>query len=219
MVFTPVGTLVIRSREYGDGSEFSATSIDIIPDHYVKRLWRKPATFTSSGARKVSFINKTPNSSDRSVAFSTLEQGSRFHIKHGDGGSDIMCIEWQGANLKAMERSHLTVGNKTTAVKDVIKKSAMLGSTSQSRTFIGPDGLDYKWKVIYCGSNPVFPDSTYLELYAKDSKHPIATTARLTSRDGSYNDESYPVYIAERGLAMISWIVATHAVVDKLLKA
>ncbi|ESK92534.1 hypothetical protein Moror_4410 [Moniliophthora roreri MCA 2997] len=219
MVFTPPGTLVIRSREYGDGSEFSATSIDIIPDHYVKRLWRKPAAFTSSGARKVTFINKTPSSNDRSVAFSTFELGNRYHIKHGDGGSDILSIEWQGENLKAMERSSLTVGNKTTAVKDVIKKSAMLGSTSQSRTFVAPDGLEYKWKVVYCGSNPAFPDCMYFELYTKDSKHPVATTARLTSRDGSYTDESYPVYIAERGITIVPWIVATHAVMNKLLKA
>ena len=43
MVFTPEDTLIVRSVEYGDGSEYDVhSSVDeIIPDHYVKRLWRK----------------------------------------------------------------------------------------------------------------------------------------------------------------------------------
>ncbi len=56
-----------------------------------------------------------------------------------------------------------------------------------SRIFIGPDGLEYKWKVVLEGTNPVFPDSSFRVLYCKDSKHPIATTARFVQRDGEYN--------------------------------
>lgn len=45
MVFTD--NIVIRSREYTDGSEYgqgsnSTSATTHIPDHYVRRLWRKP---------------------------------------------------------------------------------------------------------------------------------------------------------------------------------
>jgi len=59
-----------------------------------------------------------------------------------------------------------------------------MGCRSQSRTFQGPDGLEYKWKVIYCGNNPAYPDSWYLELHTKDSNAPIASSERLSRRDG-----------------------------------
>lgn len=106
--------------------------------------------------------------------------------------------------------------NKTTIIKEAIKKVGLMyviypffvlpltvlylvsfrpirprsthsSSTLQSRSFVGPDGIEYKWKMVYCGNNPCYPDTFYRELYAKDSKHPVATTARLTSRDGSMN--------------------------------
>lgn len=53
MPFTPENTLVIRSREFGDGSEYNLSSTSsIIPDHYVKRLWRKPPLMVGAGAAK-----------------------------------------------------------------------------------------------------------------------------------------------------------------------
>jgi len=111
MPFTPehtANTLIIRSVEYGDGSEFdgsSTNSLDIIPDHYVMRLWRKQATGTSSGGTKVIYMNKSPNSSDRSVAFSTVEERNTLSVRKGDGGGNLLTVQWEGTSLKAMERS------------------------------------------------------------------------------------------------------------------
>ena len=45
MVFTPPPTFVVRSREYGNGSEYDQDAEDnVMPDHYVKRLWRQRTT-------------------------------------------------------------------------------------------------------------------------------------------------------------------------------
>ncbi|KAL0581285.1 hypothetical protein V5O48_000768 [Marasmius crinis-equi] len=110
--------------------------------------------------------------------------------------------------------------NQTTSVRNFMKRSnASLLTSSQSRTFQGPDGLEYKWKVIYCGSNPAYPDYWYLELHVKDSKVPIATSARLSNRDGFAQEEAHPVYIAERGIRMIPWVIATFALAERLLAA
>lgn len=51
----------------------------------------------------------------------------------------------------------------------------------QSRVFIPPDGLEYKWKKVI-----ILVSLTHsTELFEKDLKHPVATTARLTRRDGN----------------------------------
>lgn len=55
--------------------------------------------------------------------------------------------------------------------------------SSKTRTFIGPDGIEYKWKFKLAGTNPMFPEMCYRTLYAQDSEHPIATTERLADRD------------------------------------
>ncbi|KAG7095051.1 hypothetical protein E1B28_005841 [Marasmius oreades] len=221
MPFTPDNSFIVRSREYGDGSEFNSSddTLDIIPDHYVKRLWRRPAVPNVNGGLKDVYINKSPNSRDRSVAFSTVEEGNLFLVSKGDGDEIFMRVEWEGSSLKSMERSSITMDNRTTAIRDFLKASANLLSSSQSRSFVGPDHLEYKWKVVYCGHNPAYPDSRYLELRVKDSKVPIASSARLTARDGAFQDEAHPIYLAERGLQMIPWIVATHALAEKLLNA
>lgn len=46
--------MVIRSREFGDGSEYDieGSTDSIIPDHYVKRLWRKPTLTINGGTGK-----------------------------------------------------------------------------------------------------------------------------------------------------------------------
>ncbi len=104
---------------------------------------------------------------------------------------------------------------------------------STSRIFVGPDGLEYKWKVISVGNDPAFPETTYKTLYVKDSKHPVATTSRLSRRDGNMNvgirvvlvgytthavmqEEAYPIYIAERGMRIQSWIVASLVILEKI---
>eukprot|EP00918_Siedleckia_nematoides_P069571 GHVU01151707.1.p1 GENE.GHVU01151707.1~~GHVU01151707.1.p1 ORF type:complete len:254 (+),score=27.43 GHVU01151707.1:37-762(+) len=237
MVFTPPPTLnglVVRSREYGDGLEYdSRDSLEVIPDHYVKRIWRKPAVPTtpsfSLGGRggnsgndsvtdvklnlQVQYINKSPDSNDRSTAFSSTSNDSSLIIRYGENGAVIFKVEW---NPKNLERSSITMENKTTTIKEAVRRVGLISSTLQSRAFIGPDGVEYKWKMIYCGNNPCFPDAVYRELYAKDSKHPVATTARLTPRDGSIYDEGHPIYIAERGLKLAPYIVATLAVLDRI---
>ncbi|KAE9394536.1 hypothetical protein BT96DRAFT_943101 [Gymnopus androsaceus JB14] len=216
MVFTPPGTLIVRSREYGDGIEYGSSSrddLEIIPDHYVKRLWRKNAVpttvaFALGGGNsaasldtglnmQVQYINKSPDSSDRSVAFSATSNNATLTVRYGESGATIFKVEW---NAKNVERSSITMDNKTTTIKEAVRRVGLISSTLQSRAFTGPDGMEYKWKM----------------LYAKDSRHPVATTARLTSRDGSIHDESHPIYIAERGLKLASWIVATIAVLDRV---
>lgn len=80
----------------------------------------------------------------------------------------------------------------------VSKFTLFASFSSDSRVFIGPDGMEYKWKVVLGGSNPAFPDTTFRTLYAKDSKHPVATTERLLSRDGDSgvsNSASSPLHI------------------------
>ncbi|THU99011.1 hypothetical protein K435DRAFT_514920 [Dendrothele bispora CBS 962.96] len=233
--------LLVQSREYGDGSEYAVAStnsisssidLDIIPSHYIKRLWKKPAieipVFTigshnnnsssSSSSQnpnsltkyKCQYVNKTPNSSDRSVQFSTVQDHQGLVVRHGDTdhGEEIARVQWApGTNFastgavinreRLVEKANVTLGGtKTMHVKDFVKKTGLMGAFSQSRTFTGPDGVEYKWKVIYCGSNPVYPDSVYRELYLKNAsksngdegaKFPIATTERLTTRDGAFN--------------------------------
>lgn len=50
MVFTPPSSFVIRSREFGDGSEYDMESdSQVMPDHYVKRLWRQRAMAGAEG--------------------------------------------------------------------------------------------------------------------------------------------------------------------------
>ncbi|KAF9012881.1 hypothetical protein BDZ89DRAFT_1167163 [Hymenopellis radicata] len=220
MPFTPEDTLVIRSREFGDGSEYNLSSTSsIIPDHYVKRLWRKPPLMVGAGAVKtIQFINKDHNSNDRSVAYSATESEGTMRIwtgGYGDDGSEIGSLQLgAGTGLKTLEKSStMTLENKTGVVKAMLKKTNHM---STSRTFTGPDGVDYKWKVIWVGNDPAFPETTFRELHTKDSNHPIATTARLTRRDGTINDEAYPVYIAERGIRIQSWIVATLIILDRI---
>ncbi|KAF5332337.1 hypothetical protein D9758_016128 [Tetrapyrgos nigripes] len=249
--------LLIHSREYGDGSEYTnvgsnhsisdSNDIDIIPSHYVKRLWRKPTleipTFAigknsnsaSSSALtryKTQYINKTPNSSDRSVQFSIVQDGQGFVLRHGDSdrGEEIAKLRWsQGSNPagdillpeRIVEKGSITLGTKTMPVKDFMKKPGLIGAFSQSRVFTGPDGIEYKWKLVFCGNNPVYPDATYRELYFKnsssgDSKFPIATTQRLTSRDGFLKDETHPLYISQHGLGILPFIISTLAILDRV---
>jgi hypothetical protein len=162
---------------------------------------------------RVQYINKTPNSNDRSVAFTSTFSRETLIVRHGENDKVIFKVDWNSKNL---ERSSITTESQTRLVKDTLKKGGLLSSTLQSRSFVGPDGAEYKWKTIYCGNNPCYPDSFYRDLYVKDSKHPVATTERLTSRDGKFVDESHPIYIAERGLALAPWIVATTAVLDRV---
>ncbi|KIY63153.1 hypothetical protein CYLTODRAFT_494127 [Cylindrobasidium torrendii FP15055 ss-10] len=211
--------IVIRSREFGDGSEYDmddSQTASMIPDHYVKRFWRKAALPISGGtSRTVQFINKDPDSRDRSVAFSTLETGGIIKVTSGgynEGGNEIATLQL-GSGKGAEKSAKLTMGGKTGAVKDMLKKTNHM---STSRSFTGPDGISYKWKVIWVGNDPAFPEATFRELYTKDSPHPLATTARLNSRDGNMNEEAYPVYVAERGLAIQSFIIATLVVLDAI---
>lgn len=55
--------MVIRSREFGDGSEYdmddSQTS-SMIPDHYVKRFWRKAALPIGGGTSKTVRLTALP---------------------------------------------------------------------------------------------------------------------------------------------------------------
>ncbi|KAK0449687.1 uncharacterized protein EV420DRAFT_1647022 [Desarmillaria tabescens] len=220
MPFTPDNTMLIRSREYGDGSEYdlSSTSSTIIPDHYVKRLWRKQTLLIGNGGtgRTIQFINKDESSSDRSVAYSTTEEGNLLTVLtggYGEGGSEIARVMWSGSGRSLDKNSMMTIGNKSGAVKDLLKKSNRM---STSRIFVGPDGLEYKWKVISVGNDPAFPETTYKTLYVKDSKHPVATTSRLSRRDGNMNEEAYPIYIAERGIRIQSWIVASLVILEKI---
>jgi len=96
--------------------------------------------------------------------------------------------------------TRMTIDNKTATVKDLLRKSNFLYvpspslpyssqaytllSRSISRIFTAPDGIDYKWKRVSVGNDPAFPESQFHALYSSDSQHPIATTARLTDRDG-----------------------------------
>ncbi|KIK64032.1 hypothetical protein GYMLUDRAFT_428220 [Collybiopsis luxurians FD-317 M1] len=234
MVFTPPTSFVVRSRDYGvDDEIFSSTaSVEVLPDHYVKRLWRKNAVPTTAsfaigaGANSaanladngltyhVQYINKSPDSSDRSVAFSSTSNDRELTVRHGESGKIIVRVEWNNKNI---ERSSVTTENQTgLLVKDFVSRVGFLSSTLQSRSFVGPDNVEYKWKMIYCGNNPLYPDTFYRELRCSDSRHPVATTARLTVRDGNVSDESHPIYIAERGLSVAPWIVATNAVLDRV---
>ncbi|KAK0444503.1 hypothetical protein EV421DRAFT_1735291 [Armillaria borealis] len=235
MPFTPDSTMLIRSREYGDGSEYdlSSTSSTIIPDHYVKRLWRRQTLLIGNGGTGRTFINKDESSSDRSVAYSTTEEGNLLRVLtggYGEGGSEIARVTWSGSGRSIDKGSMMTIGNKSGAVKDLLKKSNRM---STSRIFVGPDGLEYKWKVISVGNDPAFPETTYKTLYVKDSKHPVATTSRLSRRDGNMNvgicfvlvgytahavvqEEAYPIYIAERGMRIQSWIVASLVILEKI---
>ncbi|KAG7443348.1 uncharacterized protein BT62DRAFT_995952 [Guyanagaster necrorhizus] len=210
MVFTPPGSFVIRSREFGNGSEYDQESdSNIMPDHYVKRLWRTRALPGPEG-RTVQFINK--DSVDRAILYTVTERGSALLVRNGSvtkGAEEVARVLWESG--RNVDKSRMSIGTKSGMFKEMLKKG---GSLTPSRIFIGPDGLEYKWKVILEGSNPVFPDSSFRVLYCKDSKHPIATTARFVQRDGEYNDETYPIYIAERGLWMESWIVATTAILE-----
>ncbi|KAK7457115.1 hypothetical protein VKT23_010415 [Stygiomarasmius scandens] len=252
---------LVQSREYGDGSEYvpssnsisSSVDLDIIPSHYVKRLWKKAAfeipTFAIGTSQSTSphaltkyksqYINKTPNSNDRSVQFSSVQDHQGFVVRFGDTdhGEEIARVQWApgtsltgaGVNIsreRVVEKASITLGGtKTMQVKDFVKKSGIIGSFSQSRIFTGPDGVEYKWKLIYCGSNPVYPDTTYRELYLKNhsrssdgegSKFPIATTERLTARDGAFNDEAHPIYVSQRGVGLLPWIITTLAILDKM---
>ncbi|KAJ4468905.1 hypothetical protein J3R30DRAFT_1621716 [Lentinula aciculospora] len=215
MVFTPDGTLIIRSKEYGDGSEYDIGSTSsMIPDHYVKRIWRKPGLLAGiNRARTVQFINKSPDSSDRSTAYSATETNNLLVFRVGgySSGEEFAKALWVPANGKPTDKSIVTLGNKTGLLKDILKKTNTL---STSRSFVGPDGVEYKWKIIWVGNDPAFPEATFRTLYARHSKHPIATTARLVSRDGSSQDESYPIYIAEQGLNIQHYIVATLAILE-----
>ncbi|KAJ3729889.1 hypothetical protein FB446DRAFT_298494 [Lentinula raphanica] len=215
MVFTPDATLIIRSKEYGDGSEYDIGSTSsMIPDHYVKRIWRKPGLLAgTNGTRTVQFINKSPDSNDRSTAYSAAETKDVLIFRVGgySSGDEFAKVQWVPGNGKPTDRSIVTLGNKTGMLKDILKKSNAL---STSRVFTGPDGVEYKWKVIWVGNDPAFPEATFRTLYARHSKHPIATTARLTSRDGLPQDEAYPIYIAEQGLNIQHYIVATLAILE-----
>ncbi|KAJ4496442.1 hypothetical protein C8R41DRAFT_266430 [Lentinula lateritia] len=216
MVFTPDATLIIRSKEYGDGSEYDIGSTSsMIPDHYVKRIWRKPGLLAgTNGTRTVQYINKSPDSSDRSIAYSATETKELLVFRVGgykNPGEPFAKVQWVPGSGKPTDKSIVTLGNKTGVLKDILKKSNTL---STSRMFVGPDGVEYKWKVIWVGNDPAFPEATFRTLYARHSKHPIATTARLTSRDGLPQDDSYPIYIAEQGLNMQHYIVATLAVLE-----
>ncbi|PBK98863.1 hypothetical protein ARMGADRAFT_1059223 [Armillaria gallica] len=210
MVFTPPGSFVIRSREFGNGQEYDMESdSNVMPDHYVKRLWRTRSLPGPEG-RTVQFINK--DSVDRAILYTVTERGSALLVRNGSvtkGAEEVARVLWESG--RNVDKSRMSIGTKSGMFKEMLKKG---GSLTPSRIFIGPDGLEYKWKVVLEGSNPVFPDSSFRVLYCKDSKHPIATTARFVQRDGEYNDETYPIYIAERGLWMESWIVATTAILE-----
>ncbi|KAF8922403.1 hypothetical protein CPB85DRAFT_46095 [Mucidula mucida] len=183
MVFTPPSSFVIRSREFGDGSEYDMESdSQVMPDHYVKRLWRQRAMAGAEG-RTVQFINK--DSVDRTVLYSAVDSGSTLLIKKGaiiKGGSEVARVVWESE--KNIDRSKVSLESKTATFKEIFKKGGSFASATQSRVFVGPDGLDYKWKVVLEGSNPVFPEATFRSLHRKDVKHPLATTARLVKRDG-----------------------------------
>ncbi|KAK0207695.1 hypothetical protein IW262DRAFT_525949 [Armillaria fumosa] len=210
MVFTPPGSFVIRSREFGNGQEYDLESdSNIMPDHYVKRLWRTRSLPGPEG-RTVQFINK--DSVDRAILYTVTERGSALLVRNGSvtkGAEEVARVLWESG--RNVDKSRMSIGTKSGMFKEMLKKggslSLVLRITLQlklkhsllrtpSRIFIGPDGLEYKWKVVLEGSNPVFPDSSFRVLYCKDSKHPIATTARFVQRDGEYNDETYPIYFA-----------------------
>ncbi|KAF5391151.1 hypothetical protein D9757_003087 [Collybiopsis confluens] len=230
MVFTPVSSFVVRSREYGTGDDLFSTRSEVLPDHYVKRIWRKTATLSTpafalgaaaqningnSIRRNVQYVNKSPDSNDRSVAFSTTSTNGILVAREGESGRTVLKVEW---NAKNLERSSIMAeGQSEVLLKDFLKKSGILSSSLQSRSFAGPDGLEYKWKVIFCGDNPLYPENYFRELRCTGSPHPVATTARLiTSRDGSSGDECHPIYIADQGLPIVAWIVATNAILDRL---
>lgn len=128
MVFTPDNSLIIRSVEYGDGSEYDAPSSDsvtLIPDHYVQRLWRRKLlvgngsmvrsfyfpSFASFDLwhdddlltrMQIQFTNKDANNS-RTVLYAAKEseKDNIMTIKEEDA-TDVARIEW---NLKAPEKS------------------------------------------------------------------------------------------------------------------
>ncbi|KAK0488497.1 hypothetical protein IW261DRAFT_1638399 [Armillaria novae-zelandiae] len=213
MVFTPPSSFVIRSREFGNGQEYDLESdSNIMPDHYVKRLWRTRSLPGPEG-RTVQFINK--DSVDRAILYTVTERGSALLVRNGSatkGAEEVARVLWESG--RNVDKSRMSIGTKSGMFKEMLKKGGSFASATPSRIFVGPDGLEYKWKVVLEGSNPVFPDSSFRVLYCKDSKHPIATTARFVQRDGEYNDETYPIYIAERGLWMESWIIATTAILE-----
>ncbi|KAF9044858.1 hypothetical protein BDZ89DRAFT_1127882 [Hymenopellis radicata] len=230
MVFTPPASFVVRSREYGDGSEYDMESdSQVMPDHYVKRLWRQRAMASAEG-RTVQFINK--DSVDRTVLYSAVGSESALLIKKGaiiKGGEEVARVVWDSENN--LDRSkrvfsicgrcteidcplRVSLESKTGPFKEMLKKGGSFASASQSRIFVGPDGLDYKWKVVLEGSNPIFPEATFRDLHRKDMKHPLATTARLVKRDGEPSDETYPIYIAQDALWLESWIVATLMILE-----
>ncbi|KAK0497484.1 hypothetical protein EDD18DRAFT_1384501 [Armillaria luteobubalina] len=208
MVFTPPGSFVIRSREFGNGQEYDLESdSNIMPDHYVKRLWRTRSLPGPEGSNK---------------------RGSALLVRNGSvtkGAEEVARVLWESG--RNVDKSRMSIGTKSGMFKEMLKKGGSLYVTPLLFSLVSPypnfqaltvhqrpDGLEYKWKVVLEGSNPVFPDSSFRVLFGKDSKHPIATTARFVQRDGEYNDETYPIYIAERGLWMESWIVATTAILE-----
>ncbi|KIY72751.1 hypothetical protein CYLTODRAFT_485994 [Cylindrobasidium torrendii FP15055 ss-10] len=212
MVFTPPTSFVIRSREYSNGTEFSDGLEDnLMPDHYVRRLWRQP-TMSGPGGKTIQFINK--DSTERAVLYSLTEAGSSVVMRKGNAsasGQEIARAQWDHRNP---DRSQISLDNQSGLFKDVIKKSGAMSyftaaSVTQTRAFIGPDGQEYKWKVVLEGDNAMFPDSYHRTLYRRGIAHPLATTARLVQRDGDSGTESFPIYIAEDGMWMESWIVAS----------
>lgn len=126
MPFTPDNTMIIRSREYGDGSEYDGSSegSNHIPDHYVKRLWRREGPLIGGPGgttvrlvlrctlkaflprKQIQFTNK--DSADRSCLYSTSDSGNLLTIKVGgyiESGAEIARVEWAAGSGKALEKS------------------------------------------------------------------------------------------------------------------
>ncbi|KIY72752.1 hypothetical protein CYLTODRAFT_485995 [Cylindrobasidium torrendii FP15055 ss-10] len=213
MASSPATSFVIRSREYNSGSDFNGSDDnEVIPSQYVKRIWRERATVSEDGSRTIRFINKT--SADRTVLYCATESGNKLTVWPGatpNKGAPVGGIEWssQGRNF---DRSMTSLGNKSSAFKDMIKRASVF---SPSRIFVNPDtDVEYKWKVLLEGDNPIFPDATYRTLHKKNIAHPLATTSRLVGRDGEQGDEAYPIYIAEDALPLEPWIIATTMILE-----
>ncbi|KAK0457384.1 uncharacterized protein EV420DRAFT_1644139 [Desarmillaria tabescens] len=194
MVFTPPGSFVIRSREFGNGQEYDLESdSNIMPDHYVKRLWRTRALPGPEG-RTVQFINK--DSVDRAILYTVTERGSALLVRNGSvtkGAEEVARVLWESG--RNVDKSRMSIGTKSGMFKEMLKKGGSFASATPSRIFIGPDWVGVQMESSLGGIKS-------------------ATTARFVQRDGEYNDETYPIYIAERGLWMESWIVATTAILE-----
>ncbi|KAH8826051.1 hypothetical protein DL96DRAFT_1710662 [Flagelloscypha sp. PMI_526] len=206
----PPVKFVVRSTEYGDGSEYGDGETQL-PDHYQKRLWRKETpVFGQSGADSISVTFQNKDVTGRKISYTAMFDTQCIVLSGGTGG-EFARIEWTGSQM-TYKNCSFTMNNMTRPLQDVFKRSSNPFGDQTSHKFSGTDRQEYKWKRII----PISMDEAdaYWTLTCKDSKHPIATTERLSNRDGDYHPTQYALYLSERGIASEEMIVCSMMILD-----